>query len=161
MNIRKNLREELSETKTLKSITNSNVFKNWFRNSEMVNSDGEPMIFYHGSKESFDKFDKSKNGTQTDPGWLGEGFYFYTDIHEARQYGKVNAYFLNIENPYYASDEENKELAELNSTEASKQFTKYVKSEGCDGVFYNGNLRGETVVFEPNQIWKIDSDIKI
>jgi hypothetical protein len=27
-----------------------------------------------------------------------------------------------------------------------------IKDDGYDGIYYNGNLRGETVVFEPEQI---------
>ena len=39
--------------------------------------------------------------------------------------------------------------------EISKEFTKELISDGYDGVYYNGNMRGETVVFEPEQIWEI------
>jgi hypothetical protein len=53
------------------------------------------------------------------------------------------------------SDRLNEILAELNSVKASKKFTNKLISEGYDGVYYNGNLRGETVVFESKQIWKI------
>lgn len=138
------------------SSVNEKQFKEWFKNSEMVNRDGSPIIFYHGSKSEFDHFSKSMIGSATDPGWLGEGFYFYTDQHEAAQYGNVKAYYLNITNPYFATDEDNQKLAELNSKEASREFTENLKSEGYDGVYYNGNLRGETVVFEPDQIWNAE-----
>jgi hypothetical protein len=154
--IKTTIREYLNEQETLKNVINGDNFKKWFRNSEMVKSDGTPMIFYHGTNKQFDKFDKSMINTSTDAGWLGYGFYFYTDINEARQYGKVRSFFLNIENPYYATDEDNERLAELNNVEASKEFTDNLISDGYDGVYYNGNLRGETVVFEPNQIWEIE-----
>lgn len=160
MDIRTLIREEIRkylmlETSNNIDVINSNEFKTWFGDSEMVDRSGNPIIFYHGSPNEFDTFDKSKFGSATDAGWLGEGFYFYTDEHEASQYGKVNSYFLKIENPYYATDEDNERLAELNDINASREFTEQLKNEGYDGVHYNGNLRGETVVFEPNQIWKI------
>jgi hypothetical protein len=136
-------------------IINSDEFKSWFSNSEMVDRKGNPMVFYHGSNNEFNTFDKSKIGSNTDAGWLGSGFYFYTDKYEALQYGNVNSYFLKIENPYFATDEDNQRLANLNNPQASKQFTQQLINDGYDGVYYNGNLRGETVVFEPNQIWKI------
>ena len=146
---------KLFEQYNIDNIIENNEFQRWFDDSVMIDSDDKPVIFYHGSDQNFDIFDKNKIGTKTDVGWLGEGFYFYTDINEAKQYGKVNAYFLKILNPYYATSEENEELAELNSKIASRNFTERLISEGYDGVYYNGNLRGETVVFEPNQIWKI------
>lgn len=148
----------------LNELLKDKTFINWFSNSEMVDGGGKPMIFYHGSNSEFVVFDKSKIGSATDPGWLGEGFYFYTDIHEAMQYGKVRAYLLNIESPYMATAEENDELANANNIKASRAFTQMVRNNGYDGVYYNGNLRGETVVFEPNQIWKLNvesDDIEI
>ena len=44
--------------------------------NQMIDGDDKPIVFYHGSKSEFDTFDKSKIGSSTDPGWLGEGFYF-------------------------------------------------------------------------------------
>lgn len=136
-------------------LNNNNNFKTWFKNSEMINSDGTPILFYHGSNKKFDKFDKNMINSSTDAGWLGHGFYFYTDISEAQQYGKVRTFYLNIKNPYFATDDDNERLAELNDIEISKEFTKELISDGYDGVYYNGNMRGETVVFEPEQIWEV------
>jgi len=144
----------LLEHKVDDSILKSDKFTRWFGDSEMVSS-GRPMIFYHGSNKKFDSFDKNTIGSGTDAGWLGWGFYFYTNIHEAEQYGKVSAYCLRITNPYFATHEDNERLAELNNVEASKAFTKQLMGQGYDGVYYNGNLRGETVVFEPEQIFKV------
>lgn len=151
---------ELDDNSILENIASSSDFKNWFGDSVMTDKSGKPIVFYHGSNSEFDTFDKSKMGTSTDPGWLGVGFYFYTDYHEASQYGKVKVYHLRIENPYYATDEENSRLADANNLEASQEFTNEVRGEGYDGVYYNGNLRGETVVFEPEQIWRIQSTDK-
>ena len=156
--IKTTIHEYLNEQETFKNIINDDNFKKWFKNSEMIKSDGSPMIFYHGTNKQFDKFEKTMIGTSTDSGWLGYGFYFYTDINEASQYGKVRSFFLNIENPYFATDEDNERLAELNDVEASKDFTNKLISEGYDGVYYNGNLRGETVVFDSNQIWEINNN---
>lgn len=120
----------------------------------------EEMVFYHGSKKDFDKFDSKQIGTSTDPGWLGEGFYFYTDISQARQYGKVKAYHLDLENPYFATREDNVRLAKLNSRKASRAFTEKLKSEDYDGVYYDGDLRGEAVVFDADKIKEIKGHLK-
>jgi hypothetical protein len=148
-NVRKIIKEEL---KKVFNSPESLSFKNWFGDSEMVDREGNPIIFYHGSKSDFETFDKNKIGSSTDPGWLGEGFYFYGNPHDAAQYGKVKSYYLKIENPYFATDEENERLAELNNQDASREFSEDLKLQGYDGVYYNGNMRGETVVFEPGQI---------
>lgn len=151
----KTFKEYISEN----NILNTSEFKQWFKDSEMIDKNDKPIIFYHGSNKDFNIFDKKFIGTNTDSGWLGEGFYFYTDINEASQYGKVKSYVLNIKNLYYATDEENQRLADLNNKRASKKFSDEIKSEGYDGIYYNGNLRGETVVFEPEQIREIKTDI--
>lgn len=160
MNLRRFIREAISEeTKSdLQRITEDENFQKWFQGSQLKNRDGSPKIFYHGSNTSFEKFDPSKIGTSTDAGWLGWGFYFYGDPREAMHYGNLRSFFLNVKELYVATDEENEELANLDSPEASKNFTQMVKDEGCDGVYYNGNLRQEIVVFDPDQIWEIPLD---
>lgn len=138
-----------------KKIINNPDFNRWFENSVMVKPNGEPIIFYHGSNSDFDVFDYDKIGSSTDAGWLGYGFYFYTDKHESSQYGRVRSFVLNITNPYYATPEDNERLSELNDKDESKKFTQTLISEGYDGVYYNGDLRGETVVFNSNQIVEV------
>jgi hypothetical protein len=114
---------------------------------------GEPKVFYHRSPNVFSTFDSARNGTQNDVGWLGDGFYFYGIEEEGYGYGNNSyAVFLNIREPYYASYEENERLAEENNRDASVAFTEELKENGYDGVYYNENLREETVVFSPNQI---------
>lgn len=121
--------------------------------SKFVDENGEPKVFYHNTDAEFSIFNEDLNGTRTDAGWLGDGFYFYGDENEGDGYGrnKMSA-FLNVRDPYYASEEENNRLAELDDREASKEFREDVESEGYDGVYYNGDLRQEAVVFSPNQI---------
>lgn len=127
-------------------------FWKWFGESQMVDNNGQPIVFYHGTNKEFNVFDKNKFATSNDAGWLGEGFYFYTEKDQAIQYGNTGEYYLKIKEPYYALPEENKRLSDLNNKKASKEFSENLKNEGYDGVYYNGDLRGETVVFEPNQI---------
>lgn len=139
----------------------TNAFKDWFgdwenspeKASKVVDENGEPKIFYHNTNNEFTVFDENRNGSNTDAGWLGDGFYFYGDINEGDGYGsKKMAVFLNVREPYYASQEENERLAEENSRVASLEFREEVEGEGYDGVYYNGDLRQEAVVFYPNQI---------
>ena len=52
-------------------------FKNWFGKGELVHSDGEPMVLYHGTKADFTEFTSKENIEQDEltPEWL----YFGTN----------------------------------------------------------------------------------
>lgn len=137
------------------------AFKKWFGDwendpeeaSQMKDENGEPKVFYHNTNADFFAFNPLYNGSSTDAGWLGDGFYFYGDPYEGRDYGeKKMSVFLNIREPYYASEEENRSLSEQNDRSVSLAFREERESEGYDGVYFNGDLRQETVVFSPSQI---------
>lgn len=142
----------------LDEIINTDEFKMFFKGSKMTFK-GKPVVFFHGTKKQFDGFDKKQISSSTDVGWLGKGFYFYSDISESRQYGNVTAYFLNIQKPYKAKQKDMERLANLDSHEASQKFTDNLIKKGYDGVFYDADLRGEAVVYEPSQIFKIELDV--
>ena len=137
------------------------AFKEWFGDwendpeeaSQMKDENGEPKVFYHNTNADFFAFNPLYNGSSTDAGWLGDGFYFYGEPSEGQSYGeKKMSVFLNIREPYYASEEENRSLSEQNDRSASLEFREERESEGYDGVYFNGDLRQETVVFSPSQI---------
>lgn len=147
----------LTEQQWLQVRTDS--FKKWFGDwendpeeaSKVVDKNGEPLAVSHSTHNVFDEFIyKQKN----DAGWLGAGFYFFGDRSLDGQYGShVMECFLNIRQPYFATYEEKAELSEINSDEASQEFTETVKSEwDADGVYYNEDLNQEWVAFYPNQI---------
>ena len=149
----------LTERQWLQVRTES--FKEWFGDwenapeeaSQMKDENGEPKVFYHNTNADFFAFNPLYNGSSTDAGWLGDGFYFYGDPSEGQDYGeKKMSVFLNIREPYYASEEENRSLSEQNDRSASLEFREERESEGYDGVYFNGDLRQETVVFSPTQI---------
>ena len=126
-------------------------------NTAMIDRNDYPKIFYHNTDAEFTAFGAEYNGTATDAGWLGDGFYFYGDPTEGDLYGRNKMQvFLNIEEPYYATSEENKFLAEANSRKESIAFSERLKEEWYDGVYYNGDLRQEAVAFYPSQIKSAD-----
>ena len=136
-----------------------------FPESVVVDEFYVPKVVLHGTKRQFNAFDPKMIGTANDAGWLGRGFYFYgNNPVYASQYanfdnpkgGRVIKAFLNIENPYWASIEDFRRLAESNSPEASEEFTQMLKEEGYDGVYYNGDGNEEWVAFYPNQIKSAD-----
>ena len=84
--------------------TQSQQFKRWFGDwqndpanaSKVVNADGTPKVMYHGSKEQFTVFDRSKARSS---GTFGKGFYFSDSQSHAGTYGNLYAVYLNIRNP--------------------------------------------------------------
>lgn len=36
---------------------NTPEFKNWFKDSKIVDADGNPLVLYHGTERDFDTFD--------------------------------------------------------------------------------------------------------
>lgn len=147
----------LTEQQWLQVRTDS--FKKWFGDwendpeeaSKVVDKNGEPLAVSHSTHNIFDEFIYKQ---KIDAGWLGAGFYFFGDRSLDGQYGShVMECFLNIRQPYFATYEEKAELSEINSDEASQEFTETVKSEwDADGVYYNADLNQEWVAFYPNQI---------
>ena len=94
------------------------AFKKWFGDwenepanaSKVIDENGEPLVVYHGSPNNFSVFDKTKQGTNTDEGIFGNGFYFSTDLEYAKTYsnrgyskGYVKYFFLNIKNPLFVN----------------------------------------------------------
>ena len=134
------------------------AFKDWFGDWEtyddgLLDENYEPRVFYHRSPKVFTEFSRDAIGSKTDPGFLGRGFYFFSDPQEGDGYGN-NTYpvFLKMKSPYYAENEDVSMLAEAYSNKASSDFTERLKSEGYDGVIYTGDLREELMVFDPEQI---------
>ncbi len=90
---------------TIQGIKN---FYNWFGNSKFVDSDGRPLVIYHGTASDFNKFNKSTFGTK-----MGDGIYFTSIKSDAIKYsdryggnGKVMEVYLKgediaiISNPF-------------------------------------------------------------
>lgn len=134
------------------------AFKDWYGDWEtyddgLLDENYEPRVFYHRSPKVFTEFSSDAIGSKTDPGFLGRGFYFFSDPQEGDGYGN-NTYpvFLKMKYPYYAENEDVSMLAEAYSSKASRDFTERLKSEGYDGVIYTGDLREELMVFDPEQI---------
>lgn len=95
--------------------TETPEFKNWFKDSKVVDEDGKPLVVYHGTNWDImlekpgeavfsDKYISSSSG---DYGFFGRGFYFTfgngeASEHEAGFYGKnVYPFYLSIQKPFY------------------------------------------------------------
>ena len=112
----------------------------------MLNEDGTPKVFYHGTNADFTVFRRgNKNG------WLGKGIYFTENKNYAKKNGKtvVKAYlnanklFIAKSNDHYGAFSEIKEkypqVGELNISEVLSQ-------NGFDGVAYTDWDKGKIIV---------------
>ena len=113
-----------------------NWFGDWINNpneaSKVIDINGEPLVVYHGSEESFDTFDITHFG-KTDNGDRGRGFYFTPNPNIASRYGSIKAFYLNIKEPYTGNQEHNlnrgKSIEDLISENA-----KYVNKRIAESV---------------------------
>jgi hypothetical protein len=96
-----------------KAETGTKEFKKWFKNSKVVDENGDPLVVYHGSGAQIDAFDFAFTGKGNDQ--VGSGFYFTTDFSEADSYKErtvnekpklggndnpnVYSVYLSIQNP--------------------------------------------------------------
>lgn len=149
----------------------------FFRNSAIRDKDGHLQVMYHATDAQFTVFDKKKQGTVTDGGIWGRGFYFDVEESFALEFGsKATAYYLNVTRPYRTTYEatcgEIMELFRENGIRIRfrmdpeeglnrfirrfgyKKFSEALRFLGYDGVFVSGN---ECAVYEPNQIKRIDN----
>lgn len=146
-------------------------FKEWFGDwendptnaSKVVDENGEPMVVYHGSRNSLTYFSKNfagKNNPDIDVSRLG--FFFTDDIEEAKYYTEkttndgyerdgdapqVYSTFLNLRDPYEVSTGEDATYYIDNNTQVLS-----AEDGGYDGVIVQGGSNVVYLVFEPNNI---------
>jgi len=70
--------------------TESPQFKEWFRDSKVVDKKGGPLVVYHGTDSKFDTFDLSKLGFSTDSKSAKKGIFFTSDRDVAESYSKFS-----------------------------------------------------------------------
>jgi hypothetical protein len=104
-----NPRRRRNPAPTSDASARADAFREWFRNSKIVDENGEPLVVYHGG---FDVLN-SRNGTfrKSKTGTLGSGIYFtpnrsiaenyvgYRGGYEAVEGGVLTEVYLSIQNP--------------------------------------------------------------
>lgn len=161
---------ELEANKFLFSSTDKKVhdwkIKKQYKHSIPLNESHQlvdDLVFYHGTKNNFDKFNLSQFGL-SDGGWLGRGIYLTNDINYAESYGNVLKCKIDIKYPYILTDytysrSPNKLMNNLgvpNSTGVTKKLIEM----GYDSVlliYDNSEFGGlddfmEICVFDPSKI---------
>lgn len=143
-----------------------------FKDSVMVSDEGKPILFYHGTRNDFEIFNKEftdTSGTNIPTNYLG--WYFTTSPDVAEIYvskgfdpnlgrakgGRINAYFLNVKNPYFITSKTYWRWGRGTPGEMEDLVMRF-KSQGYDAIImpsvWRGKGRGafDIVVFGDNQI---------
>ncbi len=123
----------------------------YFKDSKIRDEDGNLLVVYHGSSESFNTFDRTKTRANMDI----QGNFFSPWEIDAGGYGEnVRAFYLNINNPAssgVAYSALNKFKGQNN---AGVKAREYLESQGYDGVNNDGE---EYIAFYPKQIKSVDN----
>lgn len=110
MNIEKiNRKMQLLVENSNQTNINEN-FWNWFGNSKVVDSSGNPLVCYHGTPNgNFVEFQPKNGHNSKSTQQLDLGLHFTVDMDYAKQYAsgkklsKIFEVFLKIENPIYTN----------------------------------------------------------
>jgi phosphopantetheine adenylyltransferase len=160
---------------TGKLVTDTPAFKNWFGDSKVADSDGKPLVLYHGTKSDFNTFQMGQ-ADRRDGGWFGDGFYLTGSkdlansyaIHErdhalTKRSANVMPVYVKMENPYRIN------LSGMSFSEGSNftqkfggndGFKAWLNENGYDGVIGyrdidiagQGAEHWEVVAFDPTKI---------
>jgi site-specific DNA-cytosine methylase len=74
--------------------TDTPAFKAWFGESKVVDTEGKPLVVYHGTDKAFDAFDPAKRGTEVRDGGPFDArsklaFWFTSNRETARSYAEA------------------------------------------------------------------------
>ena len=99
--------------KSKEALTN---FWKWFGDSKVVDSQGRPLVVYHGSAKVFEEFSADYFGNTGSV--MGDGYYFTDSQQEATGYGKkIYNVYLKMLNP-----------APTNRTITDKKIDEFIES---------------------------------
>ena len=149
--------------------TESQLFKNWFRKSILVNPDGTPQVLYHGTRDNFDYFDLD-HPNRYDSGFAGTGVYITPDKGLAKIYtmnkkprfkgdAKIMELYARLENPKTENSSIKRKI-KAGGRVAADGFRDKLIAEGHDGVILK-NASGEIVeivIFDPNAVKSVDNN---
>jgi hypothetical protein len=119
--------------------TNSPAFRAWFKDSKVVDAQGQPLVVYHGTSGDIAEFRVSNTGE------FGPGIYFTTSQVEAGGYTGTNTQgasagpnvmpvYLSLQNPFPVTTPEAYWEKFAGKTDADT--VDLVKKAGYDGVAY-------------------------
>lgn len=142
------------------SVTDSAAFRKWFGKSRVVDSEGKPLVVYHGTAGDFDTFDASRRGRATLHATAQLGEFFTAAPRIANEFvplvpdydtppytrlrqktgGNVMPVYLSIQNPYTGMHlDEFRSLVHRNNPQESKDLHAELIADGYDGIYLRGD----------------------
>ena len=139
----------------------------WFRDSKVVDAEGNPLVVYHGTNAEFDEFSPtSQSVNQTTFGPIDverNGIFFSNNPAYSAQYGRrIVPVYLSIQNPATMTrnlvldfadtidafgNDRSLYLTAMNSSgwrmfdgEVGKRFVLFLKEQGYDGAVFTEDL---------------------
>jgi hypothetical protein len=143
------LPKSIKDGRFSKAQTETEEFKKWFGDSKVVDSDGKPLVVYHGTKDDITKFDKRKSRTNkafffaTDRGFASSPAYTGSIGGRAKGGGNVMPVYLSIKNPLVLDDLSYNPMFESGVIDKAR-------NAGHDGIHVTKD--GRWIAFEPKQI---------
>lgn len=126
--------------------------RSYFKDSKIVDEDGNLRVVYHGSSENFNTFDVSKGRANMD---IQGSFFSPWDI-DAQGYGdNVRAFYLNIKKPAPEGVAYKALNAHKGENGAGIKAREDLIRMGYDGV---NNSDEEYIAFYPEQIKLVDNE---
>lgn len=101
--------------------------REYFKDSKVVDSNGQLKVMYRGGTGDFTVFDRKKSSYSN---LYGRGFYFTDSEAHAKQYGNARAFYLNITTPVSTTET-------TITREQMRKFLKAVAANEDDFSFEN------------------------
>lgn len=152
------------------SAQGTEAFERWFADSKVVDENGDPLVVYHGTGQTFEEFARSG---ETDDGHIGEGFYFTPQQNHAELYAGSNGpvqrvvpVYVSLQNPLIIRGFDDPAYQQYaNPKWTGEQRRQAILADGYDGAilqqtpnlddpYVDGDYRtmNEIVVFDPTHI---------
>jgi hypothetical protein len=139
------------------------AFREWFKDSKVVDKSGKPLVVYHGSPVSDIRiFDTTKVTERTPLGDVAGAFFSadpmtassYARDKVTKQRGKTYAAYLSLQNPLDITDAIKKNQKKGMSFGDAKRAALKALTPENDGVIFRGDSfnPAEYVAFRPEQI---------
>lgn len=124
-------------------------FEEWFEGSKVTDSNGEPLIAFHGTQKQFEQFNT--------PAWFTPSEFHadafsadWGDEGERTSQSKVIAVYLSFKNPLYTND-----WAMTEPSNTDEWLAELLKS-GYDSVIFSREGEVEFIALHSNQILRAD-----
>ena len=156
--------KKIVETVKKSSKTNNNMqgfsdsFSDWFDRSKVVDKDNQPLVLYHGTTKTCDKFKRPSEIKNVKRGGIvdTDGIFFSANPNTANTYARrlgfdedfkegaqVRPVYLNIKNPYVINDDSipnklQKFITEMRGNEYFGDSNKVARKDQIDKLIEQG-----------------------